>query len=187
MAILYYVLNKLLLLSLQIPNSNEGDKQEDDEQEINNYQNRNAISTFDDGSSPGETEEDKESTFDSLFQSFSKQWMHAQLTHKVSLAASSAFWLLSFKYVSKNFELKNAEKKLKKIPQFLQARKNMYTEICPRIKMTFAFLNKTDGSIIHVDAEKTPLNAYQRDPKYQKLYEEARIEVNKFPIRNCFY
>ena len=43
--------------------------------------------------------------------------------------------------------------------------------------MTFAFLNKTDGSIIHVDADETPLNAFQNNPEYQKLYEEARIEV----------
>ena len=119
----------------------------------------------------------EENSFISLFQSFSKQWLHAQLTHHVSLAASNEFWNLSFQYVSKMVEMKEKEKVRRKIPQFLQARKNIYTEISPRIFMTFAFLNKEDGTITCVDVEKTPLDKFQRNPQYQKLYEEAHIEV----------
>ena len=43
--------------------------------------------------------------------------------------------------------------------------------------MTFAFKDKTDGSVTTVNVDKTPLREFQRDPKYQKLYEEAHIEV----------
>ena len=47
----------------------------------------------------------------------------------------------------------------------------------PEVKMTFAFLNKSDGTITTVAADSTPLTQFQRDPNYQKLYEEAHIEV----------
>ena len=43
--------------------------------------------------------------------------------------------------------------------------------------MTFAFRKKSDGSITVVTDESTPLNKFQRNPEYQKLYEEAHIEV----------
>ena len=124
-----------------------------------------------------EDKDDDEDTFHSLFESFSKQWLGAQLTHHVSLTASQAFWNLAFKYGSNLNDLKTKENIKKKIPQFLQVRKNMYAEICPKVHMSFAFLNKADGSIIRVEAEKTPLNEYQRNPQYQKLFEEAHIEV----------
>ena len=72
---------------------------------------------------------------------------------------------------------KKTENVRKKIPQYPQIRKNIYKDICPEIKMNFAYLNTSDGSISHVSADTTPLNQYQRDPVYKKLYEEAHIEV----------
>ena len=124
------------------------------------------------------SDEEEPDNFNSLFSSFSKQWVNAQLTHKVSLAAANSFWGLSFKYLKDIFHLKNTEGIKKKIPQFIQVRKNIYKDLCPDVKMIFVFLNKTDNTIIRVEEDKTPLNEYERDPKYQKLYEEARIEVN---------
>ena len=44
--------------------------------------------------------------------------------------------------------------------------------------MSFAFMNKADGNVVHVQSEETPLTRYQRDPHYQKLYEEAHVQVN---------
>lgn len=58
-----------------------------------------------------------------------------------------------------------------------QIRKNIYKDMCPEIKMTFGFRKKSDGSIITVAADSTPLSKFQRDPEYDKLYEEAHIEV----------
>ena len=95
----------------------------------------------------------------------------------MSLSGSNAFWKLSFQYVAKLQDMKKAENVKKKIPQFYQVRKNVYKDLCPDVKMSFAFLNIQDGSIIHVKEDHTPLNRYQRDPKYKKLYEEAHIEV----------
>ena len=123
-------------------------------------------------------DDDDEATFESIFQSFSKQWLHSQLTHHVSLAASNSFWELSFKYITKIAELKKKDNIRKKIPQLLQVRKNIYQDISPVVKMCFAFLNKEDGTIIKINSEQTPLNEFQRNPKYQKLYEEGHIEVN---------
>ena len=127
--------------------------------------------------SDGEIIQDGNESFENVLQSFSKEWLHAHLTHNVSLAASNIFWQLSFNFVSKIQSLRASEGINRKIPQFLQVRKNMYTDICPQVHMSFAFLNKNDGSIIHVDANQTPLRQYERDPLYQKLYEEAHIEV----------
>ena len=47
----------------------------------------------------------------------------------------------------------------------------------PDVLMTFAFRNKSDGSIVTVTEDSTPLRKFQRDPEYEKLYEEAHIEV----------
>lgn len=123
-----------------------------------------------------ETDQEEE-TFQSFFSEFSKQWLNIQLTHHVSLAASNAFWKMSFEHIFQIYQLKAAQNVTKKIPQFLQARKNLYKEYCPEIKMNFAFKNKNDGSIFYIDADHTPLLQYERDPNYQKLFEEAHIEV----------
>lgn len=73
--------------------------------------------------------------------------------------------------------MKLAENIKKKIPQFLTVRKNFYKDYCPEVKMSFTFLNKNDGTIVKVEEDHTPLKQYQRDPQYQKLFEEAHIEV----------
>ena len=49
--------------------------------------------------------------------------------------------------------------------------------MCPEVKMTFVFLKTSDGTIVSVTEDFTPLTKFQRDPDYQKLYEEAHIEV----------
>lgn len=125
----------------------------------------------------GDSDDDKEGCFEDMFAALSKQWLNVHLTHHVSLAATSSFWRLSLKYFHKMLEMKKDEGIERKIPQYLQVRKNVYKNLCPDVKMRFAFLNKTDNSIVYVNAEETPLSQYQRDPKYQKLYEEAHIEV----------
>ena len=65
----------------------------------------------------------------------------------------------------------------KKIPQFHQIRKNFYGDNCPPIKMSFSFLNKEDQSITRVNVDHTPMKEFERNPTYQKLFEEAHIEV----------
>ena len=73
--------------------------------------------------------------------------------------------------------MKETENVSKNVPQFVHVRKLLYSAISPHIRMTFAFKNLTDGSIHYVEDDRTPLAQYQRDPRYEKLYEEAHIEV----------
>ena len=112
-----------------------------------------------------------------MLDSFSEKWVQTQLTHRVSLSAASAFWSLSFKYVLDILQLKENEGVKKNVPQFVHKKRILYKNICPDVKMSFAFLNKADGTIHHVHEDHTPLTQFQRDPQYQKLYEEAHIEV----------
>ena len=113
-----------------------------------------------------------------MFQSFSKQWLHAQLTHNVSLSAAKTFWKLSLHHVGELLAKKKEENITRKIPQFPQVRKNIYKDICPEVEMTVAFRDKNDNSMVFVmDNEPQLITQYQRDPRYQKLYEEAHIKV----------
>lgn len=134
----------------------------------------------DDGDGDEEEGNEEEIDFESTFFSFSKEWLNTQLTHRVSLTASNCFWKLALKYIPKIHELKTAENIKKKIPQYLQVKKNLYQDHCPEIRMSFVFLNKADGSIIKVQDDHTPLNQFLRNSQYQLLYEEAHIEVRKF-------
>ena len=135
----------------------------------------------DDPDSPGDDDpdgsEDESNTFNELFKSFSNQWVQTQLCHKVSLTAACAFWKLSFKYVKDIYDKKAAEVVTKKIPQYVTVKKNIYKDQSPDVKMKFTFRNKIDNTIFSVEQDKTPVKQYQRDPKYEKLYEEAKIEV----------
>lgn len=82
-------------------------------------------------------------------------------------------------------KLKEEENVKRKIPKFPQVRKNVYRDICPKVKMSFMFRNRNDGSIkISTELDHTPLNKFQRDPLYEKLYEEAHIEVKRKYL-NC--
>ena len=99
------------------------------------------------------------------------------MTHHVSLSATNAFWKIALEHVAEIYDRKIREGVTRKIPQFNQMRKIMFKDICPDIKMTFAFMRKADQSIIYVKGEHAPLAQYEQDPQYQKLYEEAHIEV----------
>lgn len=75
--------------------------------------------------------------------------------------------------------MKAAENIRKNVPQFLHVRNQMYgdKQLCPEIKMSFAFIDMNDGTTHYVQEGQTPLKKFQRDPQFKKLYEEAHIEV----------
>lgn len=128
-------------------------------------------------SSGSDLEELPDDNYSSLLKSFSKTWLEAQLTHRVSISGANAFWDMAFKNVPRILQLKALEGIRKQVPQYINQRRVIYKEVSPEVKMSFVFKDKTDGSIIHVAQGQTPLNEYERDPKYQKLYEVAHIEV----------
>ena len=112
-----------------------------------------------------------------MFKSFSNQWLHAKLTHHVSLTAANAFWKLSFQYVGRLLQMKIDQNIKRKIPQFPQVKKVLYKNMCPDVKMSCAFLDKTNNSITHIAENDEQFSIIQGDANYQKLYEEAHIEV----------
>ena len=120
----------------------------------------------------------EEDDYASLLRSLAKDWVHTQLSHHVSITGANAFWNLAFKYVFKLTKFKKREGIRKSTPQFLHMRKLIYKDTSPEVKMSFSFLKKSDGSIHHITEGHTPLSQYERDPQYQKLYEEAHIKVN---------
>lgn len=137
-----------------------------------------------DGNEPSDPSSDNSSddeevpeTYQSLLKKMSEDWLKMQLTHHVSLTATNDFWSLAFKHIFEICSLKAEENVQKNVPQFLHLRNIMYRDACPDVKLTFAFKDLTDGSIILVNNDKTPLTQFQRDPRYEKLYEEAHVEV----------
>ena len=72
---------------------------------------------------------DEDDSFQYSFKAFSNQWLHTQLTHKVSLAASNSMWNLAMKNVQNLMELKERDGVSKKIPQFLQVKFKKYLHI----------------------------------------------------------
>ena len=129
---------------------------------------------------PADSEpEESDDSYNDIFRAFSNAWLETQLTHHVSLTAANKFWSLSQNYMPKLLDLRKTEHITRKVPQFPQIRNTIKKQMCPEIKISFAFLDKEDGSIIHVSDVNTPLKQFQRNPRYEKLYEEANIEVKK--------
>lgn len=128
-----------------------------------------------------EVEEETENYF-SVLKELSKQWRLTQLTHHVSAEAANSFWNISMGEIPKLLYFKDKDAVRKKTPQFVHQRRKLDKEFSPEVNMTFGYKNKEDGSIVTVDCTSTPINQYQRNPKYVKLYEEAHIEVSNAQV-----
>ncbi len=118
-----------------------------------------------------------EDNYMDVLHSVSKKWLCTQLTHKVSAAATNTFWDIALSCLPKVMDFKEREGISKNIPHFIQQRRKLYEECCPKIQMEFAFQRKDDGSIIKYLGTTAPLKEYQRNPDYIKLYEIASIKV----------
>lgn len=129
-------------------------------------------------SSDSDSDIDDDNTYKCFMESFSKKWLDTQLTHQVSLKAAESFWDLAVCQLGKILEKKKEEKVKKKIPLFVTQKRKLYKELAPEVKMSFVFKKLDDGTIIKVNSDHAPLTQYQRNPNYQKLYEEAHVEVN---------
>ena len=82
----------------------------------------NAFPPSDDSEPDDDGEEEEELTFKDLLNILSREWLHTQLTHHVSLVACEEFWRLSLEFLPRIMHLKNLERNKKKIPQFQQVR-----------------------------------------------------------------
>ena len=107
------------------------------------------------------------------------EWLRVQLTHDVSLAATDGFWSLAKTWIPRIFNIRNTQGIRRKFPQFQNQRKKLYRNECPKVSMSFGYLNNDTQAIVHVkNVEHTPRKTYDRNTKFSKLYECAYIQVN---------
>lgn len=126
-------------------------------------------------------EDDDGNNYKDVLDSFSKNWLLTQLTHKVSARATNRFWDESMKFMPKLLELRSLQAPQKKIPKFINQRRKLYSDKCPEVKMEFAFKHKSTGVIKKVESSSAPLKALQHNENYIKLYEIASVKV----IQTC--
>ena len=106
------------------------------------------------------------------------EWLRIQLTHDVSIAATDAFWSLAIQWIGRLHRIRDIQGIKRKIPQFPNQRKKMYEKECPKVSMSFTYMNNETDEIIHVNnVENTPLKNYDRNNAFTKLYESAFIKV----------
>ena len=122
------------------------------------------------GADSHESEQGEEEKDENALDELSEAWLLAQMKHKVSAAAANSFWDLAMNYIPL-LDNKN------KVPKFIQQRRKLYRDYCPEVKMQFCYRNKSNGTIFTHDGLTAPVKMYQKDSKYEKLYEVAYVQV----------
>ena len=132
-----------------------------------------------DSESDDEPDEVEQNNYDTLYKELTKEWIVAEIDHRVSKTCSDEFWRISNKYFHQLYLAKEREGRKKKVPQFRQARAAMYHNKVPPITMSIAYKHRQTGEISVVQGESTPVSQYPPDI-YSKVYEAASVEVMKF-------
>ena len=105
----------------------------------------------------------------------SEQWMITEADHKVSQAASNAFWKLSLSWFHRLLEAKKEQNIRKKTPQFIQIRNKIYDNKLPPIKLELGYKHKESNELIVVnDIDAAPVGSFPPSD-FLKLYEVASV------------
>ena len=86
----------------------------------------------------------------------------------------------------KLLSLQEREGRQNPIPQFIQQRRKLNKEYCPKVDMEFGFQKRSDGSLKISTASSAPLKELQLNREYMKLYEIASIKVIVIPYLYSF-
>ena len=106
-----------------------------------------------------------------------EDWLVVEIDHRVSKAASNAFWSLADSTFHKLYALKEQQNIKRNVPQFEHLRKILYKNNTPTIYMEVAYKNNETGEIITLqNIEKIPAKQYTKD-KFTKLYEQASVKA----------
>lgn len=124
----------------------------------------------------------EEEHYNDILKELKSQWLLTEIDHCVSKTASEAFWKLSLLYFSK---LANAIGKKKKTPLFKSIRKNMITDLVPKVDLEIGYRNRTSGEILVVKDTTTPLKRFPLD-KFEKIYEIGTMDVSSKKMRPYF-
>ena len=116
--------------------------------------------------------------YESILLHLSKEWVKAEVNHRVSHAGSEAFWKLGMEWFFKMFQTKATQRVTRKTPQFAHIRRQLYKDYVPPVKIELAYKNRDSGSITIVEDSVTRRNEFPT-PEYQKLWEISTIEVIK--------
>ena len=93
----------------------------------------------DDGSNDEFEEMDDYST---ILKHLTKEWLQIELDHRVSKAASAAFWDLGKQWFHRLFTIKKLQRIGRKTPGFTHMRKQLYQDYVPPIRMDIGFFGK---------------------------------------------
>ena len=157
----------------------EQEEAEDQVQDADHDQDHHhGVEGFVDSEEEGDVEEQ---SFHELYADLTKDWMCAEIDHRVSKTASNEFWRISNKYFFKLYKAKEREIRRKKIPQYKQVRQTMYSKHVPPVSLEVAFRDNTTGEVILEKGTSTPISKYPPN-KFSKLFEMASVEVN-FSVR----
>lgn len=115
-------------------------------------------------------DEEEEESFEGFLESVVQKWLHIQMTHTVSAAATDMFWETAVQCLP---HLNGLMQTQKKIPTFGHLRKKMVDNVCPDITVNYTFKDKRDGSIVTVNKPAT-LN---HNPNFERLYDVANVKV----------
>ena len=117
--------------------------------------------------------EDSEEEFSNILDDLVKQWLLVELTHNVSKHATETFWKLAVQF----FPLLSSFNG-KKLLQFQQLRKRLYSEYVPDIGMCVTFEDRSTHELHHLqDITCIPKNRFPPH-QFKKLYETAKVQAS---------
>ena len=108
-----------------------------------------------------------------LLKELSNQWLLTQMKHQASAEAANAFWNTAFKHIPDV-----VQQTTKKIPKFIQQRRKIFEENCPKVHLEYCYRNKVSGDIITYKGTTAPVKQFGNTQKFEKLYEMAYVKVN---------
>ena len=105
------------------------------------------------------------------------KWLSVHLTHNVSLSATYEFWKLGLAAFPLLMQFKEEENISRKTPQFVQLRRKLYQEMCPKVHLDFEYMKQSSKeTVLITSASKTPTQI-ERNPDYVKKCESAHFKV----------
>ena len=110
-----------------------------------------------------------------MLETLRQKWILVEIDHRVSKAASDAFWRLANDSIH---EMYVAKGRGRKIPQMPHLRAQLYDDNTPRVNMDVAYESKDTGEItILKDVDQIPVSRFPPS-HYRKLFEIASVDVS---------
>ena len=141
----------------------------EDQTDLNDHAD---INDLNDHADLNELEED----YFKLLNSFSEAWLILELKHKISKTAANEFWRLAISQLPNLLSAKQGQNVTRKIPQFQQIRRTLYSKHLPKINLEVAYLNTESGEIETQSSANVPTKMFP-SPAYTPLYEVATVQV----------